>query len=181
MNYLKIITGVALMTLGLGTMSCDDQTSSADQTNEDKMEINSETPPENINQSPKPVQVSNKKEVYEHTEVDVKPMFSDKCLNQEDPWACTVSEVTQFVQQNIEWPEKALGQNQEGVEEVTFVVLQDGSLARVKHVVSKDRPCDGCQQAAVDVVGKMDEWIPGEKDGEKVAVRLTLPIRFRPL
>jgi hypothetical protein len=37
----------------------------------------------------------------------------------------------------------------------------------------------GCDEAAVAVVSKMPNWIPGEQRGKKIDVRFVLPISFK--
>jgi hypothetical protein len=35
-----------------------------------------------------------------------------------------------------------------------------------------------CDAEALRVINKMPDWIPGEKNGEKVAVQFGLPVNF---
>ncbi|MDX1684845.1 MAG: energy transducer TonB [Saprospiraceae bacterium] len=119
--------------------------------------------------------------IYEPSEVDIKPVYSDVCLEVKDEWECTVNSVNRFVQDNINWPKEVIQRNQEGYEEISFVVRPDGELSDIQHIESKKEPCKGCEEAVIEVVEKLEPWKPAEKNGQKVAVRMTLPVQFKPL
>jgi TonB family protein len=85
------------------------------------------------------------------------------------------------IRENLDWPASDFERGEEAVEEITFVVMPDGSISNKKLALSRNHNCDGCQQAAIDAVSKLDQWIPAVKDGRKVAVKMTLPIRFVPI
>ncbi|WP_235297343.1 energy transducer TonB [Portibacter marinus] len=115
--------------------------------------------------------------VYNVTDVDRQPIFGLECPVKEDPLACSNEEILKFVKENTEVPKGA--RNQKGFEQVIVVIEKDGTLSDMKYVSSsKVKKCEGCQKAAVDVVGKMKNWTPGIKDGEPVAVQITIPVRF---
>lgn len=116
--------------------------------------------------------------VYRHSDVDQKPVYGPACETSEDPWECTMNTVEIFIQDNINWPHEVIKERQDGYEEISFVVTSDGGIDQVEHIVSKDQPCPGCQEAALEVVSKLDDWKAGIKDGQPVAVQLTVPIRF---
>lgn len=58
---------------------------------------------------------------------------------------------------------------------LSFVVEKDGSITDVLI----ERGVDGLDKGAVDIIKGMPNWIPGERNGEIVRVRYTLPITFR--
>ena len=115
--------------------------------------------------------------IYRHADVDVKPIYGHACKTSADPWECTMNTVEIFIQDNINWPHDVIKQNEDGYEEISFVVTTEGDIQHVEHIVSKDKPCPGCQEAAMEVVKKMDDWEAGQKDGKPVAVQLTVPIQ----
>jgi hypothetical protein len=122
--------------------------------------------------------IAPKKEVYTLSEVDNIPLFGN-CTQLQDPIKCSQKNITKFIKDNIEYPKNNLDLEQSGKEYVTFIIHKDGSLSDVKYVHTDNLSCEGCQQAAVDVIGKMTEWTPGKKSNNPVDVQLTIPIRFR--
>jgi protein TonB len=118
--------------------------------------------------------------IYNITQVDRPPLFSADCAKAENPRKCSEDKILAFIKDNAKFPKAASTKNQDGFEQVIFVVEKDGSLADVKYAASSEADkCDGCQQAAVDVVGLMTKWEPAMKDGKAVAVQMTVPVRFR--
>ena len=80
-----------------------------------------------------------------------------------------------YLGENIIYPEIALGI--EGRVICQFIVNKNGHITEVEVVRSSgDQRLD---QEALRVIKQMPQWIPGEKDGEKVRVQYTLPINFR--
>lgn len=60
---------------------------------------------------------------------------------------------------------------------VEFTVLRDGSVADVHAVFGSDPVLN---EMAVKAVSKSPKWIPGEQNGEKRNVRLSVPVVFNP-
>src|SRR5699024_6592351 len=81
-----------------------------------------------------------------------------------------------YLSRNIKYPKKARENNIQGTIVVKFIVHKDGSISDVKTIGKKKG--GGLEQEAVRVVKEMPKWIPGEKDGKKVRVEYSLPIRF---
>ena len=52
-----------------------------------------------------------------------------------------------------------------------------GEISDVE-VIYEIRGCQQCSQFAIDVVRKIPQLIPGKKNGENIATRVFLPIRF---
>jgi len=59
---------------------------------------------------------------------------------------------------------------------IGFVVSKRGKVEDVQILRSLDPNLD---KEALRVVTSLGNWIPGEKSGEKVSVRYTLPVVFR--
>ncbi|GLR16918.1 energy transducer TonB [Portibacter lacus] len=117
--------------------------------------------------------------IYTIADVDMQPLFSMECASMENPVECSNEKMLQFVKDNATFPREAINRNQDGFEQVIVVIEKDGSLSNMKYVASsKTKECDGCQKAAVDVVGMMENWKPAMKDGKPVAVQMTIPVRF---
>lgn len=114
------------------------------------------------------------------SEFDRPPVFSGDCLIAEDKFACTNKKIREYASEKfLEYPEAASEQEQEGLEYVTFTLNEDGNFEGNLKVISKNDPCPGCSDAAVNIVSEMeDQWFPAIKDGETVKTQLTIPIRF---
>lgn len=93
---------------------------------------------------------------------------------------CAQQQLLSFMYQNIIYPFEARQNGNEGMVVVSFVVEKDGSLSDPQ--VLKDIG-GGCGMETVRVVNLMNSagiaWVPGEKDGQVVRCRYTLPVKFR--
>ena len=58
---------------------------------------------------------------------------------------------------------------------VEFVVTEDGSVVDIRPVFGSNSELN---DAAVKAVSKSPKWIPAELDGQKVKVRMTVPVLF---
>lgn len=82
----------------------------------------------------------------------------------------------EFIMANLVYPSVAVENEIEGKVIVQFIVNQIGEIEDVEIL----RPLEGgCSQAAIDVVKRMPNWIPGKQNGKAVRVRMRLPIAFR--
>lgn len=138
----------------------------ADKANEIKNELDSEMKENDY--------ATNTRAVLNETQVDSKAMFGN-CATV----ACSEKKILSFIKDNIVLPKnKDLLDN--SLEQVLVVVDENGEIADVKFVASSNsKGCPACQQAAVDVVGKMKNWKPAMKGGTPVAVKMTIPVRFK--
>lgn len=134
-----------------------------------------------LNKTKKLPQVKAEPVVYTISQTDRPPLFSAECLNSEDPAKCSGKAMSQWMKKYIEYPEKALDNEQESVQYVTFVINQKGSISSITDVDSNGKPCDGCSSAAVGAVADMPDWQPALRDGKPVSVVVTLPVRFKML
>lgn len=85
-------------------------------------------------------------------------------------------ELLHFLTTNIAYPAEARNNKVSGSVLLNFVVNKDGSIVDVN--ILRDIG-SGCGKEAKRVVEMMPNWTPGERRGEKVRVRYTLPVRFR--
>ena len=85
-------------------------------------------------------------------------------------------ELMNFIGRNIRYHIIAQENGIQGRVIVRFVVSSTGKVSDVQVLRSLDPSCD---KEAVRVVKMLPEWIPGEQNGEKVAVYYTLPISFK--
>jgi hypothetical protein len=114
------------------------------------------------------------------SEFDRPPVFDGYCLTQEDKLACSNEKLRAYVSNHFtEYPDAAREMGQEGLEYVTFTIDKNGDFEGNLKVISRDKPCKGCADMAVDIVASMeDKWFPAIKDGKTVGTQLTIPVRF---
>ena len=85
-------------------------------------------------------------------------------------------ELFKFIRQNTVYPDSANENGINGKVYVQFVVTKTGEVNDIKVIRGIG---GGCDEAAVAVVSKMPNWIPGEQRGKKIDVRFVLPISFK--
>jgi len=93
--------------------------------------------------------------------------------------SCAREKLTDYIKENLVYPQAAKDKVLEGTCVVQFVVLKDGRIANAK--VLRDIGLE-CGQAALDVINSLNDleerWIPGIQNGEAVNVYFTVPITF---
>ncbi|MEM8965864.1 MAG: energy transducer TonB [Bacteroidota bacterium] len=82
-----------------------------------------------------------------------------------------------YVQENLEYPNRAQAMSVEGKVFVQFIVFTDGSIQEIEVIKGIGA---GCDEEALRVVKESPiEWIPGNQRGVPVKVRMVLPITFK--
>lgn len=119
--------------------------------------------------------------VYGANDLDRLPLFSDKCLESDNPQECSNEALNYYLSKNIDYPENAIEKDHDGMEKLFFVIDEYGKIEGNIKVISKDKPCVGCAKAAVEAVANMPKWIPGRIDGIAVKSKIILPVRFETL
>lgn len=100
-----------------------------------------------------------------YTEVDKSPEFPGG-----------VTAMYKFLAQNIKYPADAARRRKQGKVVTTFVVGKDGTIRDINVESGVTREVD---QEAVRVIKAMPKWVPGEHEGQPVAVQYTIPINFQ--
>ncbi len=80
-----------------------------------------------------------------------------------------------WVNSQVEYPVSRQSGRESRTVIVEFTVLRDGSVADVHAVFGADPVLN---EAAVKAVGRSPKWIPGEQNGEKRNVRMSVPVVF---
>lgn len=80
-----------------------------------------------------------------------------------------------YIYGKMEYPQEAIEKGIEGMVELRFKVLSDGSLAELKVLNSPDQLLT---EEAIRIVKGMPNWIPAHQNGEPVATYFSLPIEF---
>lgn len=85
------------------------------------------------------------------------------------------SALSRYIMQNIEYPEEARENGEQGIAYVGFTIMRDGSIEDVRIMRGVSKSID---EEAVKLVQNMPKWEPGKSYGHPIRVRFTLPIRF---
>ena len=104
--------------------------------------------------------------IYDVEKVDLYPQFPGGN-----------GELRRYISSAINYPDKATKDGLEGLVIVKVVVDEKGKIADSQIAYSADPIFE---KEALRIVKKMPKWNPGQKDGQKVNVRVTLPIMFKP-
>jgi len=93
---------------------------------------------------------------------------------------CTQDLLLDFIYRNVQYPDSARYNGIEGMVVLSFVIGRD-SMIRESQIV-KDIG-GGCGAAALYVINAMNpmnlRWMPGQKEGVPVDVRMTIPVKFK--
>lgn len=114
--------------------------------------------------------------VFSHP--DQMPVFPGCGTFKNDPVAqrrCSDQEMVRFIARHLTYPDSAKSAGIEGTVYVAFVVDEAGAVTQP--FVLKDIG-GGCGEQALKVLQAMPRWEPGTSEGQKVKVRLNLPIQF---
>src|SRR5690606_8792088 len=80
-----------------------------------------------------------------------------------------------YLEQNLQYPERAKQANIEGTVYVVFIVDKEGNL--VKPEILRGIGA-GADEEALRLVNEAPKWIPGSQRGQVVNVKMRIPIRF---
>jgi len=85
--------------------------------------------------------------------------------------------LSNYVANNLVYPETAVEENAEGTVRVQFIVNENGTVSNP--VIVGPQVGHGLDQAALEVFSKMDNWTAGKVNGKNVKTRLVLPIVYK--
>ena len=83
-----------------------------------------------------------------------------------------------FIKKNLNYPDYEKRNEIQGNVYVRFVVEKDGTLTRPEILRSVDG-AKNFDSEVLRVIQEMPKWIPGENNGEKVPVYMTIPFQFK--
>lgn len=129
--------------------------------------------PETMQESVKVV----KTEVYK--KVDEMPRFpgcEDEPGGQQAIEECATNALLTNIYMQIKYPAEARKAGVEGMVVASFIVGSFGGITNAKIVRNLSPECDA---EVLRVIKEMPRWEPGKKDGQKVNVRYTLPVKFK--
>lgn len=99
----------------------------------------------------------------------------DKIFTYVDEMPVFPGSISDYISQNLKYPDSARLNNIEGRVIVRFVIRTTGQVEDVK--VTRGIG-GGCDEEAARVVKSMPKWKPGRQKGELVNVYYNLPLRF---
>lgn len=114
-----------------------------------------------------------------YTQVDIPPLFegcNDPLISAEQQQACSAPQLMKFIRQHIIYPDSAKVHQIEGVVVVQFLVDAQGRVSSAELLRNIGY---GCGQEALRIVRMFPDFEPAMKDGNPVASKMTLPIRFK--
>jgi len=85
-------------------------------------------------------------------------------------------EMYNYLGRNIKFPYLAKDAGIQGIVYVTFVIMEDGSIANARVLRGIGA---GCDEEALRVIKKMPNWKPGKQRGRPVRVQFNMPINFK--
>jgi TonB family protein len=88
--------------------------------------------------------------------------------------------LTNYLKDNLVYPQEALDKQEEGLVFVDFVVAKNGTIREVEVTEQTNEDVDvSFRSEAARVVSAMPGWTPGRQKGKAVDVKFSLPISFQ--
>lgn len=107
------------------------------------------------------------------------PMYrDDACLELEyqQRKPCADKQMLQVLYRNLRYPKFAVERDIQGSVIVQFVISKNGKISDLEVLRGL---CDPIREESIRVTKLLNEWWPGQQNGEPVNVQFNLPIRFR--
>ena len=120
-------------------------------------------------------------EIYEN--VDQMPRFPG-CENMEgselEKEDCAKTKMLQHLYRNLKYPNLAKKEGIEGMVQLQFVIVEDGTLKNIKVIKEIGGNCGAAAITAAETMNHLRErWTPGKQNGEIVKVLYNLPVVFK--
>lgn len=109
---------------------------------------------------------------------DIPPLFegcADPLISAAQRQECSAPKIQEFVQKHLLYPDSARARGVEGMVVVRFSVSTTGAITELELLRNIGA---GCGQEALRVVRMMPNFTPAYRNGEAVATKMLLPIRF---
>jgi len=84
------------------------------------------------------------------------------------------ADIACFISRVLRYPQEALQAGIQGRVICSFIVGYDGAISNIE-VISGD---EALREEAIRIISVMPRWTPGERNGQRVNVRMLLPIDF---
>lgn len=113
-----------------------------------------------------PEAVEGQEPVYAYSDVDKAPMFMNADLQRFS---------SDWIYKYLKYPDQAVREGIKGRVMVSFIIETSGEVSQVEVARSVDPLLDA---EAVRVISASPKWKAGEKNGQKVRVKIVLPVYF---
>ena len=80
-----------------------------------------------------------------------------------------------FLQENLNYPKKAIKKNIQGTVILKFIVCTDGTVCDIEAISGPEE----LRKSAVETLKKTPNWVPAYQNGRKVKAYKTQPIIYR--
>lgn len=109
---------------------------------------------------------------------DKRALFKDcpEVTGWDEKRKCSESAMLQFLYRTMRYPAEAREKNIQGTCVAKMDISPAGKITDIQIVRELG---GGCSEETIRVIEEMEDWIPAEKDGEKVWARYVLPLRFK--
>jgi TonB family protein len=114
-------------------------------------------------------------------DVDAMPRFPG-CENEpaEAKQSCATSKLLKHIYTNIRYPKEARKAGIQGKAVAAFVISELGKVEKVRIVEGLGYGIDKEVIRVIEMMNELDKtWIPAEKDGQPVALEMTIPVKFK--
>lgn len=114
-------------------------------------------------------------------DVDAMPRFPG-CENEpaEMKQSCATDKLLRHIYTNIRYPKEARKAGIQGKAVAAFVISKMGKVENVKILDGLGYGIDKEVIRVIEMMNEMGEtWIPAEKDGQPVALEMTIPVKFK--
>ncbi len=105
----------------------------------------------------------------------VKDMPSFPTCYEDKDRKCTEAKLSEFIKENLQYPEYAYKNGVEGICVISFIVEKDGSLSDFK--ISRNVGA-GTGEEALRIMRLLPNFRAGEQGDKPVRVQMNVPIRF---
>ena len=116
-----------------------------------------------------------------HAQNSEKPNVADTLdyMKMEHPpqFVGGVKAFEKFIRKNLKYPTQALKNGIMGIVKVHFVINKEGVIENPQVLKPLDKILD---VEAIKLIKKMPAWEPGKHNGQNVAVKYMIPVRFMP-
>lgn len=110
--------------------------------------------------------------------VDQMPVFNpDVCMKlpESERYNCSQIEIKKYISRNLTYPYEALENDIQGVVYIRFIIDITGKVTDVTVAKGVHKLLD---DAALEFVSNMPDFIPGFQNGKEVRVELIIPISY---
>lgn len=115
--------------------------------------------------------------VFTFDKVDIVPVFTDCKVNgSKDSKNCFKSGISEFIQQNFEYPEEAIEDGTTGKVTVKFTINKEGKVVDI--VATDDNDVETLTQYCVELLSKLPKLEAAIKEGKPVATSYEFQLDF---